>query len=444
MYDTTIVALSTAPMESALAVIRLSGAMAIAIVNKIFSHDLSKEKSHTIHYGFLKYKDEIIDEVMVYLYRAPNTYTREDMVEISIHGSMIIANKLIATLISLGAKQADKGEFTKRAYLNGRIDLIQAEAVNDIIHGENQEAINIALNTVKGNTSIAIKQLKQKFEDLISNMEVNIDYPEYYDIEVLTKENILPTIKDLLNEVTIIIQDNKIGMMIKNGIKTAIIGKPNVGKSSLLNSLIGQQKAIVTPIPGTTRDIVEGKVNLDGIHLDLLDTAGIHESNDFIENIGINKAKEMLEQADLILLVLDAANDLEDIDYELIELTKNKKRIMILNKSDLPSKINLPGVKISAINNDITALKNEIKKTIGFDYQEYKNKPLLTNARHLGLMLKVKESLNDIESLIIENAPFDLLSVDFKAAYNALKELLGEVSSIHYDEMIFSKFCVGK
>lgn len=444
MLNNTIVALSTPFMESAIAVIRLSGNDAIDIVNKMFTKDLTNAKSQTIHYGYLKYNDEIIDEVMVSVFRAPRTYTCENMVEIATHGSLIIINKVISACVSLGATIAERGEFTKRAYLNGRIDLIQAESINDIIHSDSEEAINIALSGLKGNVSSLVKNLKTQIEDVIGNMEVNIDYPEYYDIEVETNETILPKVDKLLLDIDVILNEAKIGMLIKNGIKTAIIGKPNVGKSSLLNAFLGKNKAIVTNIPGTTRDIVEGSINLNGIKLDLLDTAGIHESDDEVENIGINKSKELLDEAELVLLVLDASNELNDIDKELLELTKNKNRIIVLNKCDLNKKLDIEGIEISAINQDISLLKDKIIEVLGFDIKDYKNKALLTSSRQIGLINKTKEALLNIKELINNEAPFDILSVDMKIAYDSLKEILGEISSLGYDDVIFSKFCVGK
>ena len=444
MLNNTIVALSTPFMESAIAVIRLSGNDAIDIVNKMFTKDLTNAKSQTIHYGYLKYNDEIIDEVMVSVFRAPRTYTCENMVEIATHGSLIIISKVISACVSLGATIAERGEFTKRAYLNGRIDLIQAESINDIIHSDSEEAINIALSGLKGNVSSLVKNLKTQVEDVIGNMEVNIDYPEYYDIEVETNETILPKVDKLLLDIDVILNEAKIGMLIKNGIKTAIIGKPNVGKSSLLNAFLGKNKAIVTNIPGTTRDIVEGSINLNGIKLDLLDTAGIHESDDEVENIGINKSKESLDEAELVLLVLDASNELNDIDKELLELTKNKNRIIVLNKCDLDKKLDIEGIEISAINQDISLLKNKIIEVLGFDIKDYKNKALLTSSRQIGLINKTKEALLNIKELINNEAPFDILSVDMKVAYDSLKEILGEISSLGYDDVIFSKFCVGK
>ena len=444
MLNNTIVALSTPFMESAIAVIRLSGNDAIEIVNKMFTKDLTNAKSQTIHYGYLKYNDEIIDEVMVSVFRAPRTYTCENMVEIATHGSLIIINKVISACVSLGATIAERGEFTKRAYLNGRIDLVQAESINDIIHSDSEEAINIALSGLKGNVSNLVKNLKTQVEDVIGNMEVNIDYPEYYDIEVETNDTILPKVDKLLLDIDVILNEAKIGMLIKNGIKTAIIGKPNVGKSSLLNAFLGKNKAIVTNIPGTTRDVVEGSINLNGIKLDLLDTAGIHESNDEVENIGINKSKESLDEAELVLLVLDASNELNEIDKELLELTKNKNRIIVLNKCDLNKKLDIEGIEISAINQDISLLKDKIIEVLGFDIKDYKNKALLTSSRQIGLINKTKEALLNIKELIKEEAPFDILSVDMKIAYDSLKEILGEISSLGYDDVIFSKFCVGK
>ena len=440
--NNTIVSLITAPINAAVAVIRLSGDNSLEIAQNIFSRKI--EKPNYAYVGKLINNNEIIDEVVLIYYKAPKSFTGEDVVEISIHGSMLIANEVISLIIAKGARLAQRGEFSSRAYYNNKIDLIQAEAIMSMVEATSIEAKKLALYSLEGDTSKLIKPLIDKLADILSNIEVNIDYPEYLDIEEVTFDKVKKECTLISNEIDKLLNQSKKSQYIISGIKVALVGLPNTGKSSLLNAFLGKNKAIVTNIPGTTRDIVEGSINLNGIKLDLLDTAGIHESDDEVENIGINKSKESLDEAELVLLVLDASNELNDIDKELLELTKNKNRIIVLNKCDLDKKLDIEGIEISAINQDISLLKNKIIEVLGFDIKDYKNKALLTSSRQIGLINKTKEALLNIKELINNEAPFDILSVDMKVAYDSLKEILGEISSLGYDDVIFSKFCVGK
>ena len=349
----TIVALATPPFKSALAIIRVSGEDAFDIVSRCFSKDLRNVDKRTAFVGQIIDDETLIDDVVLIAYKGPRSFTGENLVEIICHGSMLIANQIIKALLSKGARLAERGEYSMRAYLNGKVDLVQAEAINDVINAQTEEAKALSLMSLEGDTSSLINPIKTKIADLIALIEVNIDYPEYEDIEVANKEKIVASIDELVS-------DGEKGRIIKDGIKVAIVGKPNVGKSSLLNALMGEEKAIVTDIAGTTRDIVEGDVNLNGVVLHLLDTAGIRESDDKVESIGINKAKETINQAELVIVVLDASQELDDEDKEILELSKDKNRIIVYNKTDL-KKIE-GGLSISALNNDITALKEKHRK----------------------------------------------------------------------------------
>jgi len=442
MLDDVIVALATAPMESAIGVIRVSGEESFELLNKIFSRKI-KVEGYKAYYGNIVDKDEIIDEVVINTFVAPHSFTGENSFEISCHGGIFVINKIIQTCIKYGARLANRGEFSKRAYLNNRIDLVQAEAINDMIRATSEEESKLALLSLKGNTSKIVKQVKEKMVQIVSNIEVNIDYPEYDDAEIMTKENTTLKLIELRKEIKEIIKDAKIGKAIKDGVKVAIVGKPNVGKSSLLNALLEEDKAIVTSIAGTTRDIVEGQVILDGLKLNLLDTAGIRNSEDSVEKIGIEKSLKTIEEADLVLLVLDASRELDDEDQKLIELTKNKQTITVVNKIELNNNSNLEGVKISAKNNDINSLKEEVKKIVGFS-KEYENKPLLTNSRQIGLL---ESSLNNIENALKElskDTPIDLVSIDLMKSLNDIEDVLGNRSKANLSEEIFSRFCLGK
>lgn len=442
MINDVIVALATAPMESAIALIRVSGDNSFDLLNKMFSKQINP-LGHKAYFGNIVDSDEIIDEVIITTFVAPHSFTGENSFEINCHGGMFVVNKIIQTCIKNGARMANRGEFSKRAYLNNKIDLIQAEAINDMIRATSEEESKLAVLSLKGNTSKMILEVKEKLLKIISNIEVNIDYPEYDDAEIVTKENATLKLIELRKNIKEILKEANIGKIIKDGIKVAIVGKPNVGKSSLLNALLQEDKAIVTNIAGTTRDVVEGQVNLDGLKLNLLDTAGIRESEDNVEKIGIEKSLKMINEADLILLLLDASKGLDEEDEKLIELTKNKKVIRVINKKELNESITLDGIKISAKNNDIDDLKKEIKKVVGYNYN-YDNKPLLTNSRQIGLLesslVNIENSLKELE----KDTPIDLVSIDLVNALNNIEDILGNRSKVNLSEEIFARFCLGK
>ena len=382
----TIVALASGAIKSAISVIRVSGSNSFEIVDSIFSN--KKEKLHQkVYYGFIKDNEEIVDEVMITYYKGPKSFTAEDMVEISCHGNLYIVQKIIELLVSKNARIAEKGEFTKRAFLFNRIDLVNAEAVNDLINANSKQAVKLALSGLNGLTSKYVYELSDALLDVISQIEVNIDYPEYDDVEQLRYDSVLPSINKFIAQLDKVIDDTKKGQTIKDGINTVIIGKPNVGKSSLLNAMLKEDKAIVTNIAGTTRDIVEGKIDFYGLTLNLIDTAGIHSSDDIIEQIGINKSLESLSKAQLVLLVLDGSEKLSKEDEELLEKTKDHQRIVIINKTDLNNITSYPGaVYISTINKDLKQLETKIKEM--FNELTYNDEPLLFNARQFEKILR--------------------------------------------------------
>ncbi len=436
----TIVALATPPLKSALALIRLSGDDCFEVVSKVFNHDLRNINKRNVYVGYILNKNEIIDEVVLIAYLNPKSFTGENAVEIISHGSMLIADEIIELLISAGARLALNGEFSARAYLNGKIDLIQAEAIDDLINAKTHEAKNLSLHSLKGETSHLVTPIKKEIADLLSQIEVNIDFPEYEDIEEVSRSQVISVAKRIIADVTKLIHDGKQGQIIKEGIKVAIIGKPNVGKSSLLNAMIGQEKAIVTNIPGTTRDIVEGEINLKGITLHILDTAGIREGHNEIEAIGIQKAKEATKEADLVILVRDAN---EQDDNSFLTLVQNKKYIIVYNKSDIAKNKKHNSLYISALNKDIEPLLKEITQTLSISGEAYEQ-PSLNNARQLGLLGSIRESLQHAVEDAENNQPIDLVSVNLLSAYNATLEILGEGNKNDISEEIFSRFCVGK
>lgn len=442
MMNDVIVALATAPMESAIAVIRVSGEDSFGLLKKIFSKKINVE-GHKAYFGNIVDDGNIIDEVLVTTFVSPRSFTGENSFEINCHGGMFIVDKIIQTCIKNGARMAERGEFTKRAYLNGKIDLIQAEAINDMIRATSEEESKLAVMSLKGSTSKMIYEVKEKMTQVLANIEVNIDYPEYDDAEVITKEVAKLKLLELRSRIKEIIKDAKIGKIIKDGIKVAIVGKPNVGKSSLLNALLNEDKAIVTNIAGTTRDIVEGQVNVDGLKLNLLDTAGIRKSEDSVEKIGIEKSIKTIDDADLILLVLDAARGLDEEDMQLIDLTKEKNVITVINKIELNEGCTIDGVKISAKNKNIDELKKEIKKKVGYSYN-YENKPLLTNSRQIGLLESSLKNIDNGLKEIEKGTPVDLVSIDLSKALLDMEDILGNRSKVNLSDEIFSRFCLGK
>lgn len=438
----TIVALSSGAIKSAICVIRVSGNNSFEIVDSIFSNKKVHEHQRA-YYGYIKENDEVIDEVMVTYFKGPHSFTAEDMVEISCHGNLYIVSKIIEMIISKGARLAEHGEFTKRAFLFNRIDLVNAESINDLINANSKQAVKLALSGLKGLTSEYVFKLSDGLLDVISQIDVNIDYPEYDDIEQLRYDSVLPSINDFLMQLDKVIDDTKKGQTIKDGINTVIIGRPNVGKSSLLNALLKEDKAIVTNIAGTTRDIVEGKIDFYGITLNLIDTAGIHSSEDYIEQIGINKSLESLKKAQLVLLVLDGSEELTSQDEELLEMTKEYKRIVVINKMDSNLKINREdAVYISSLNKDLKQLEVRIKEM--FNELSYNDEPLLFNARQLGLLNKAKEHLLEAKTQAEMGQVIDLIEIDLKQAYSCILEILGKKNKEGLLDNIFSKFCLGK
>ena len=439
----TIVALATAPLKCALHLIRVSGDDAFLITDQLFSKKISGLQKRSVFLGNIHDKGEDIDNVVVIAYPAPHTMTGEDVVEITCHGSVLIANEIIAAYLSRGARYATRGEFSMRAFYNGKMDLIEAEAVNDMINATTKEAKNLSLMSLLGKTSALIAPLKKSLADLLALVEVNIDYPEYTDIEEANVTTIAAAISPIREEVQKLIKGGEEGIIIRQGIKVAIVGEPNVGKSSLLNALLHEDKAIVSDIPGTTRDVVEGDINLKGVALHLLDTAGIREEGDRLENLGIKKSQQMIEEADLVIVLLDASKGLTENDGKILSLTKNKKTIVAYNKSDKITEKDADKLYISAIHGQIQPLLDEIFAKLGLSSDSYSN-PSLSNARELGLLKKIDLCLAQAQEDCHNELPIDLISVNLSASYNAARELLGEEVTTDLTDEIFSRFCVGK
>ena len=439
MLNDTIVAISTGLVEQAISIIRLSGDEAIEVVDKIFDKDLTKAKSHTITYGFIKDEDDIVDEVLVSVFRAPKSYTMEDIVEINCHGGIYITKRILSLCIANGARLARPGEFTQRAFLNGRIDMSQAEGINDLIKANNHNKASSAIHSLKGSVTRLIDPLCEDLLDIIANIEVNIDYPEYDDVEVLTNQKIRPKVVSFLARIDDIIHKAQNSIIIKNGINTVILGQPNVGKSSLLNAMLQEDKAIVTNVAGTTRDLVEGEVTLNDVTLNLIDTAGIRYTNDIVEKIGIEKSIEALNNAQLVILVCD--DKLDDEDKRLLDMAKDKPCLIVYNKKDLHDVKD--GINISAINNDIEELVDAINDM--FKEEIIDNKmDTLNNERQIGLAISARKHMLDVLKAIDDNVELDLVSIDLNMAYEDLKEILGHATREDLLDALFSKFCLGK
>lgn len=442
MLKDTIVAISTALNQGAISIVRLSGDDAIEIANKMTTIELTNVDSHTMHYGFIydPLTGERIDEVMISVFHNPKSFSGEDMVEINCHGGTYVTKEILRLSMQCGARLANRGEFSQRAFLNGKIDLTEAEAINDMVLAEDKNNARMAVHALQGSVKKLIDPLLEKLLDIIANIEVNIDYPEYDDVTKLTNELVLPKCLNFLEDIEAILKTAQRGKIVKQGIKTAIVGKPNVGKSSLLNALLEEDKAIVSDIEGTTRDMVEGSIRLDNVTLHLIDTAGIRDSDDKIENLGIEKSKKTIKEAELVIVLLDGSKELEDNDHKLLWLSKDKDHLIVYNKKDIATH---EGLSISAKNGDVETLIQVLNEK----YQEYQgtyNIPMLQNERQLSLMNKSKVAMQQAIASLEEEIELDLVAIDLQQAYYALKEIVGEVSKDDLLDTLFSKFCLGK
>lgn len=455
MFD-TIAAISTPRGEGGIGIVRLSGDESLGILSKIFKpkskKDVKEIKSYTINYGHIYDGEELIDEVLVSVMKAPNTYTREDIVEINCHGGYLITQKVLELVLKNGAKIAEPGEFTRRAFLNGRLDLTQAEAVIDLIHGKTDKSISLSLNNLRGDLRDQINHLKKILLDVAAHVNVVLDYPEE-GVDEPIPEHLIIELHNVKDTITKLVESYDKGKMIKEGIKTAIVGKPNVGKSSLLNSILREERAIVTSIAGTTRDTIEEIINIKGIPLIMVDTAGIRKTQDEVENIGVQKSKKMLKEADLVLFVLDSSRDFSDEDREIYDSIQSEKVIGILNKIDMEKKLDITNltkvkkwIEISALENiGIDTLENEIYNFIlSENIEDSSEKLIITNIRHKSALEKTKKSIENIFETIDMGYPMDLIAVDLNDALDSLSEVTGEISSEDLLDHIFSNFCVGK
>uniref|UniRef100_UPI00403F8D86 tRNA uridine-5-carboxymethylaminomethyl(34) synthesis GTPase MnmE n=1 Tax=Candidatus Enterococcus willemsii TaxID=1857215 RepID=UPI00403F8D86 len=455
----TIAAISTPPGEGAISIVRMSGDQAIAIANQLFkaNKQLKDVASHTINYGHLvdPKDNQLVDEVMVSVLRAPKTFTREDVVEINCHGGIVVVNQILQLLLRQGARLAEPGEFTKRAFLNGRVDLSQAEAVMDLIRAKTDKAMNVALNQLDGNLSKLIRDLRQEILETLAQVEVNIDYPEYDDVEELTTRLLLEKAQQVQGQIDALLATAQQGKILREGLHTAIIGRPNVGKSSLLNHLLREEKAIVTDIAGTTRDVIEEYVNVRGVPLKLVDTAGIRETEDIVERIGVERSRKALSEADLILLVLNQSEPLTAEDRQLIEVTQGTKRIVLLNKTDLPAQLNQDDLRtllgndamfsVSVLKNDgLDQLEQAIAELFFGGQTAEKDASYLSNTRHIALLENASQALSEVMSGIEAGMPVDLVQMDMTRCWDYLGEVVGDSVQDELITQLFSQFCLGK
>ncbi|MBM7662215.1 tRNA modification GTPase [Bacillus mesophilus] len=454
----TIAAISTPMGEGAIAIVRLSGEESIPIANRIFKgKQLTEVPSHTIHYGHIidPKTEKVVEEVMVTVLKAPKTFTRENIIEINCHGGLVSVNRVLQLILESGARLAEPGEFTKRAFLNGRIDLSQAEAVIDLIRAKTDRAMNVALGQMEGRLSRLIQKLRQELLETLAHVEVNIDYPEYDDVEEMTHSLLIEKSRKVHLEIGKLLQTSQQGKILREGLSTVIIGRPNVGKSSLLNSLVHENKAIVTDIPGTTRDVIEEFVNVRGVPLRLLDTAGIRETEDIVERIGVEKSRQVLKEADLILLVLNFNDELTIEDEQLFSAVSGMNTIIIINKTDLPSKINMDRVKELAADSPLitTSLLNDV----GIDQLEEAISSLffagsieaqdmtyVSNTRHIALLTQANITIQDAIQGIESGMPIDLVQIDLTRTWELLGEILGDAVHESLIDQLFSQFCLGK
>lgn len=444
LFD-TIAAIATPLAEGAISIIRISGEDAILVANKICQCDLTKKEGNTISYTYIiDPKDgRYMDEVLISVFKNTKSYTGEDSVEINCHGGIYITKQILTLCLENGARMAHPGEFTQRAFLHGKVDLTQAEAINDMIVAQDENASRLAMNGIRGSVSKLIQPFIDELLDIIANIEVNIDYPEYDDVEMLTKESVMPKCQKWLQDINAILRKARSGKIMREGIKTAIVGKPNVGKSSLLNALLEEDKAIVTDIAGTTRDIVEGSVRLDEVTLHLIDTAGIRESDDLVEQIGIEKSRQAIAEADLVILMLDGSASLDEKDQELMELTKDKITIQVYNKADQVVDKKVDKLWISAANQEIEPLINKINQL----YAQHKialSQPTLQNERQIALMNQARMHMEQAIEAMNSGMELDLVTIDLQSCYTHMKEIVGEVSRDDLLDTLFSNFCLGK